>query len=450
MTSEVVVMNRLGIAMASDSAATVDGAGRSKVYHADKLFMLSQKHPVGVMVYNNSTLLGVPWETIIKMCRRELANQRFDSLEGYANYLIEYLGRNTRLFPPNVQKDHYLELVESLFKEIAKKIGKKLSEMAFAENKLQRDAYKLVATQVILETRREWNDTPDFEQFDGSVGKNLAGQCSPEIHALTKKIFNLFEIAGDASQALHEIAGLIVSKDKILDKSHSGIVVAGFGDKEHFPVMKEYEFGDIFLNKLKYRCVGTEQIDSKNPSVVKPFAESGMALTFLNGISPGVELQVVDLMADAIIRLRNKIIAELPRTSDAKKREIAAKVSSDTLMILREIVEEFELRRQKSHLDPILKAMEYLPKGELAHVAASLVSLNAFQQRMQTNEDESVGGPIDVAVISKGDGFVWIERKHYFRRELNHHFFRNYGETNEAERGSDDQPEPKKHHDKSQ
>ena len=39
---------------------------------------------------------------------------------------------------------------------------------------------------------------------------------------------------------------------------------------------------------------------------------------------------------------------------------------------------------------------------------------------------ETVGGPVDVAVISKGDGFIWIDRKHYFRRELNEHFIRNY------------------------
>jgi len=41
-------------------------------------------------------------------------------------------------------------------------------------------------------------------------------------------------------------------------------------------------------------------------------------------------------------------------------------------------------------------------------------------------EAETVGGPIDVAVISKGDGFIWINRKHYFARELNPPFFANY------------------------
>ena len=40
-----------------------------------------------------------------------------------------------------------------------------------------------------------------------------------------------------------------------------------------------------------------------------------------------------------------------------------------------------------------------------------------------TSEEESVGGPVDVAVITKGDGFVWLKRKHYFSAELNPHYF---------------------------
>jgi len=39
---------------------------------------------------------------------------------------------------------------------------------------------------------------------------------------------------------------------------------------------------------------------------------------------------------------------------------------------------------------------------------------------------ETVGGPVDVALISKGEGFIWIKRKHYFDTELNPHYTTNY------------------------
>jgi hypothetical protein len=58
---------------------------------------------------------------------------------------------------------------------------------------------------------------------------------------------------------------------------------------------------------------------------------------------------------------------------------------------------------------------------------------------MSIDQDETVGGPIDVAVISKGDGFVWIKRKHYFERDLNPHFFRNHGTLGPTSRMPDEQ-----------
>ena len=71
---------------------------------------------------------------------------------------------------------------------------------------------------------------------------------------------------------------------------------------------------------------------------------------------------------------------------------------------------------------------------DLAQVASTLVSLSSFQKRMSF-ERETVGGPIDVAVISKGDGFIWIDRKHYFRSDLNQHFFENYFNNVPADEG---------------
>ena len=77
------------------------------------------------------------------------------------------------------------------------------------------------------------------------------------------------------------------------------------------------------------------------------------------------------------------------------------------------------------HAQPVVTAVAHLPKEELAAMAEALVSLTSFKRRV-SHDPETVGGPIDVAVISKGDGFIWINRKHYFDPKLNHHFFANY------------------------
>lgn len=90
-----------------------------------------------------------------------------------------------------------------------------------------------------------------------------------------------------------------------------------------------------------------------------------------------------------------------------------------------EIQQKLELHSRDWHVTPIIDAVGFLPKEELAQLAESLVNLTSVRRRMSTNA-ETVGGPVDVAVISKGDGLIWIKRKHYFDPALNNHFFNNY------------------------
>ena len=60
-------------------------------------------------------------------------------------------------------------------------------------------------------------------------------------------------------------------------------------------------------------------------------------------------------------------------------------------------------------------------------MAEALINLTSLKRRVSP-EEETVGGPTDVAVITKGDGMVWIKRKQYFPPELNHGYLaRTYG-----------------------
>lgn len=426
MTSEVVVMNRLGIALASDSAATVYVGGRAKFYHADKLFMLSNYHPVGVMVYNNSSLLGVPWETILKMYRAQLADKCFDTLEEYGADLISYLNGNEHLFPETVQHHHYLHLVRTLFQGIYKGIQREMLALIDSPDELKK-ALKKTQADVIQRSLVEWQKKKDVDPkcYAVSVASKMASGASGEIH---KMVADFFDGAEQTEvNALYELARLVVSKEEILAESLSGLVIAGFGDRQYFPVMQEYELGEIFAGRLKYSCEGTSRIDSDTPSVVRPFAQSDMVETFLSGMSPAFELKLLRELVKVMLESPEAIIDGMPGVGKKRKEAYKEKVRPIAEEAIASMVRKLRYYRKSKHLEPILQSIEFLPKNELAHVAASLVNLSSFQKRISISEDETVGGPIDVAVISKGDGFVWIERKHYFSSELNRHFFRENG-----------------------
>ena len=51
-------------------------------------------------------------------------------------------------------------------------------------------------------------------------------------------------------------------------------------------------------------------------------------------------------------------------------------------------------------------------------MAELLVKITALNYKVSFNLD-MVGGEINVAVISKWDGFVWIKKEEYYDKDLN-------------------------------
>ena len=63
-------MNSRCIALAADSAATVG----HKIFTTDKIFELSRKQPIGIMIYGLATVSNVSLEVIIKEFRTYVNN----------------------------------------------------------------------------------------------------------------------------------------------------------------------------------------------------------------------------------------------------------------------------------------------------------------------------------------------------------------------------------------
>ena len=66
--------------------------------------------------------------------------------------------------------------------------------------------------------------------------------------------------------------------------------------------------------------------------------------------------------------------------------------------------------KRENFIDPIVSIVEALPVNELAEMAEALLNITSLKRKMSISL-ETVGGPIDVAVITKGDGFIWVKRK---------------------------------------
>lgn len=430
MTAEVVVMNRLGVALASDSAASVLVGGRTKLYHADKLFMLSNVRPVAVMVYNSSSLLQVPWETIIKSFRTELGNTAFDTLEEYAAALIAYLNGSPGMFPEEVQKVMFLHTLGVLFKDIDREIRRDALEKYFADGADDgHNALREAAAPCIARVFEEWESSPDLDvaTFPAGTAMSYATRLSGEINRLINENFkeSVSYLGVNEVHSLTRLAKLVIQKQKMVTDTCSGLVLAGFGEKQFFPVLQSYKIGGVFEGHLKYVLEETLRVDVEHPAVIKPFAQSVTVEAFLYGVNPQLYLDFAKAVLETILGLPDAVIDGFPGIGKKRKDDYRGTVASVATDAAAELVEQFQELLKARHYEPVLASIAHLPKNELAHVASTLVNLSSFQKRVSMIEDETVGGPVDVAVITKGDGFIWVDRKHYFKPELNTHFFRN-------------------------
>jgi hypothetical protein len=421
MTAEVAIMNRLGVALSADSAATTFTTSGAKIYTANKLFMLSKYFPVGIMVYGNASLLGVPWEVIIKEYRRKLGRRSFSTIEGYGQDFLKYLNGNRRYFPISKQNAYVESAAYRRLLEILKKIDNEVrTVIRRKENVTDSEVREIVKLEIELSFQFA-RSLPTVNSLPKQLAATVERKFRTALNRMIKNLFDGFQLTVRQKQKLRSIAVSSLVADNFDDDSapYSGIVLAGYGERQIYPSMREYYVEMVIQNSLKYKPSNNGgDISEANGSGIVPFAQRDMVATFMNGISPDYKQEMIKTLVNLAARF------SLQQSNDDV--DAATKLMKETgSTLVSDAVTELQQYERAEYVMPVLESVRFLSLDELASMAESLVNLTSFKRRI-TPVPETVGEPIDVAVISKGDGFIWINRKHYFPRETNPQFLRNY------------------------
>jgi len=229
---------------------------------------------------------------------------------------------------------------------------------------------------------------------------------------------------------LRQCCGFVGAKDAYW-LEESGVVFAGFGGREIFPSVQCFRVDAVVDNKLRFALVPDRSggITFETSSLVIAFAQSEMVRLFMNGIDSDYRNHILrftnSVLSDRYPDIVKTAVAKALSDADAAAlRENMKQVGEKLVEILTKAMRDYE---SEKHSDPIVEIVQHLPKEELAVMAESLVNLTSLKRHI-TRDAETVGGPIDVAVISRGEGFIWIKRKHYFNQELNPYFLATYYE----------------------
>lgn len=316
-----------------------------------------------------------------------------------------------------------------IFTDIKDNILKKIDLELSKSSSLYKKDIKSIYSAEIDEYVHAFGDKKRLPHMSKKFEKSLENKLNEFSNEIMISVFQKSPLSVTQKKKLISIIIDAVVRDQFPD-SISGIVIAGFGEDELFPSLRNY-FIEAFVNgKLKYK--GDEKkgndIGIETGAIVRSFAQSDVVYTFLEGIDQKYRKNKREYLERIFSDYPSVLVEnlrELKNLNVKRKRIIKSALEKSGKNLYKEYVKSMEKYSRQNFTDPILNIVRVLPIDELAAVAESLVNITSFKRKVSMAQ-ETVGGPIDVAVISKGDGFIWIKRKHYFKSELNPHFFRKY------------------------
>jgi len=417
MTAEIAILNRSAIALAADSAVTISVRGRNKVYDtAEKLFEFSRSQPIALMIYNNVEFVGVPLDVLIRKYRSAHDDVEYETMRAAADKFVEYL----RTFEHDVfeEEKHLYQMLLGRFRPIFRRTN---AEM----RRLFRSFIKTVQ-----EGRAEAPSSPDEvlanyldQEAEAERARPLKGFLTKVTLASFKSRFaKVVEEAFDeifagiektplALEAAAKFAFRVMKSDRASDVL-TGLVFGGFGKKDMFPTVRYLEIDGVFFDQIKVLSSREVDIDrQKKRAEVVPFAQKEMVERFMFGLDSELEQDIKKFVNNGFDEI---LAATTKEGGEVIKSSVKAKVNSRFAAMMDDLK---ETARQD-----LLDIVYFMSKKELADIAYALVELTSQKRRFSTDE-QTVGGPIDVAIITKSEGLVWIRRKHYFGPETNQAYY---------------------------
>lgn len=425
MTAEIAILNKSAVALATDSAVTISAGDQAvKIFEsADKLFELSCSQPIGLMIYNGMQFLGVPLETVIKGFRQN--DKRFKTMQETCNAFLNLLYEYVDKAPDEELFKSISGVISPIAQEISKKIGEavldKLTEGEPPETKEE--------FQSITEKTRD-----DVLNFYETTVKNLDDALflpRPDRKEQKEKYKKLIlravenSVEGFAAESMDRIVKICtkIMKSDYMSGNKTGLVFAGFAETENFPTLISYEVDGVY--NAKVRASKTEFCDIDRNGVhalVRPFAQKEMVDRFLHGLDDRLRNDITEYCKTTIASFSKGIFDSISFEDEEKRNQLLTLSKDAEAAFIRNLNSEAFRSIEQTSRREIEDMVEFMPKPELAKMAEALIDLTSIKRKVSQGL-ETVGGPVDVAVISKNDGFVWVKRKHYFPAELNSRFF---------------------------
>lgn len=400
MTSQIVLMNGFGLALASDSAMTV--GSRTRTYEtAEKIIPLPEPHRLAVMIAGNSRIGNLPYSLLLGEWTRQLGTKALRSPKSYYEHFIDWLESNSNLLAVDTEEAQVMRFVEERLAKIAE---------VYESVKSEDSDFEL--SELLEEWTAEVREGNRLEGLDEPDALNLFTKHSIEIDKrfeyFLKEIKNYEDERARVSSYL---AAFYSSEFMARRVTSSTLVFAGFGEREILPSFIQVGITGFAQGRITHRVNESWSLTAdKNPlwGICLP-AQRDAIDQYLSGYEKALLDELINLALEGLSELGERML-ETVSMEDSEANAFRQLVSEHHTELDNSLNETIRKYSEDNYLGSLRQTIASLSPADLVDVARSLIELQALRQTT-TGQLNTVGGPIDVALISPLTGFEWVHHK---------------------------------------
>lgn len=428
MTAVVGILNRRGVAIAADSAVTRNRINEEKVTkNGNKMLRISNTVPISVMITGNGCFLGNPWDVVIRCYRRERGHISHPTVEACLHDLFDYISSNEQLWSSTAIEHMITNVLDDIFWETEKSVGVNV------DRHLKSRSYTLSRTfihtflKLLKKQCRAELAKGVCPQFDGYTIESFRAVIQPifKVWIAGKTNGNktrppypkefLSEIKGSLEQML--FAKLTTRTEIVynVDQIYSStLVFTGYGTEQEYPSLVAVRVCGGFDNRVNYhiRKEDIVCISNEKPIAICPFAQTDISTAIISGLHKNSSINISTRLKRSLTHWDSVLFGD----EDELDSEFTALLSEIKIDDLQRKVCNAITRQQKKNQQVWENQLKNCDVKTMAALAESMIDLTGFH-RILTFQQEGVGGPVDVAVITKNDGFTWLSRKSWYHHK---------------------------------
>jgi hypothetical protein len=430
MTAVVGLLNKKGVALAADSAVTRNRGFEQKVTkNGNKMVRLSDVVPISVMLTGNGCFMRTQWDIIIRHYRQHRGDIKHETVEACLHDFFRYIADHALFCESDTVLNGIKYELDNLFRLID-------NELDFMVKKRNNDgllvsprAYQKAFMSSLNRLSKNWLKNgvcPHFQDYTQQDFHKYAGSLFDEF--IEENSYNEGMPFNNGNYPLAFLTAIREPLENALmirlttrrngKKDHiAELVFSGYGEKQVYPSLVSTIVYDGFDNRVNYHVRPEDVIciSDQRPVAICRFAQKDVTFSILSGMHRSYSNQIVEAINNSFTPWGDSIFTPAP-DDDIDFMDFNQKLGEIETEDLRKKFFRLTNHLMDRNIHVWEKALKDYDLQSMAALAESLIDLTGFH-RILTFQQEGVGGPVDVAVISKNDGFVWLNRKSWYHHK---------------------------------